>query len=130
MDELVEMMMSEIADMSKETIHRRVSSRDMCKYTAQHKQFSNHECSCYGRHILTGYAVYSYGEHFPIYFWDKETNSWFGNSGKHSRSTTRHQTDAYPAGVPREEMTWVKKSDLNTIILDGAIGAVATRISK
>lgn len=126
----MEVKVSEITKVSKETIHRRVSSRDMRKYTAQHKQFSNHKCSCYGRHILTGYAVYSYGAHFPIYFWDKETNSWFGNSDKYSRSTTRHQTDAYPAGVPREEMTWVKTSDLNTIIFVGAIRSVAARISK
>lgn len=116
--------------MSKEMIHRRVSSRDMRSYAAQRKQFSNHNCSCYGRHILTGYAVYSYGEHFPIYFWDKETNSWFGNSGKYSRSTTRHQTDAYPSGVTREEMTWVKHADLNAIIIFGAIGAIANRMGK
>ena len=40
-----------------------------------------------GRH---GYAVYSYGYHFPMAVWDG--SDWHVNEDKYSPSTSRHQT--------------------------------------
>ncbi len=42
------------------------------------------------------YAVYSYGEHFPIYAYIE--SKWYGNSDKYSASTSRHQSQLRPTG--------------------------------
>lgn len=42
------------------------------------------------------YVVFSYGNHFPIYIYDQDTQQWFGNKDRFSQSTTRHQSQARP----------------------------------
>jgi hypothetical protein len=46
----------------------------------------------------TGYVVYSYGRHFPIYICLHlgGRDIWFANKNTYSRSTTRHQSQARP----------------------------------
>jgi hypothetical protein len=44
---------------------------------------------------LEVYAVYSYGYHFPIYAFI--AGVWYRNSGKYSRSTSKHQGQARPS---------------------------------
>lgn len=44
----------------------------------------------------TGYAVYSYGEHWPLWYYDDATAQWFGNEDKCSRTTTKHMSQTYP----------------------------------
>ena len=43
---------------------------------------------------LEVYAVYSYGYHFPIYAFI--AGVWYRNSGKYSRTTSKHQGQARP----------------------------------
>ena len=56
---------------------------------AQHPRDSKLK-SIFGSPVL--YAVYSYGNHFPMYVYDNDTGQWFGNTGKYSPTTTKHQT--------------------------------------
>ena len=41
------------------------------------------------------YAVWSYGEHFPLYMWEK--GIWYENKDKYSQTTTRHLQYARPS---------------------------------
>lgn len=42
------------------------------------------------------YAVYSYGEHFPIYVYNDRLSTWYENSEKFSSSTSKQQTQLHP----------------------------------
>jgi len=64
------------------------------------------------------YVVYSYGEHFPIYIYDSKRDEWYGNSDKYSRSTSKHQNQAYPSGVDHNNRFWW----CNTNAMQGIIG--------
>lgn len=64
------------------------------------------------------YAVYSYGQHFPMYVYDKSIGKWFGNYDKYSRSTSKHQAQARPNGV---EIEWTNTINLKNIIHSGGL---------
>lgn len=40
------------------------------------------------------YAVYSYGDHWPLFVHINDT--WFENEDKHSQSTSKHRTQTHP----------------------------------
>ena len=44
----------------------------------------------FGESIRNGYAVYSYGYHFPLFVYSLIDRSWNGNSDKYSSSTSKH----------------------------------------
>ena len=62
------------------------------------------------------YVVYSYGEHFPIYVYDYQSEMWFGNYNKHSSTTSRHQTMARPDA---DEIQMLSTEELNQVIYCG-----------
>lgn len=45
------------------------------------------------------YVVYSYGRHWPLYVYDKESDTWYENMDVRSGTTRRHKTQAHP-GCP------------------------------
>jgi len=64
------------------------------------------------------YAVYSYGQHFPMYVYDKSIDKWFGNYDRYSHSTSKHQSQARPNGV---EIEWTNTTILKNIIHSGGL---------
>lgn len=70
------------------------------------------------------YVVYSYGVHFPLYVWDAETNTWYGNVHKYSRSTTRHKSACDPFTVKY----WVGTDHLKGIIDFGVVEFLRLKI--
>lgn len=44
----------------------------------------------------TRYVVYSYGRHWPLFVYDKQTDTWYENASKYSVSTSRHKTQCNP----------------------------------
>jgi hypothetical protein len=59
------------------------------------------------------YVVFSYGEHWPLFIYSPETNCWYGNEDKTSRTTTRHYSSAFPySGHPvmARSCTWMKRA--------------------
>ena len=71
------------------------------------------------------YAIFSYGEHFPMYIYDDNEDVWVGNQDKYSRSTTRHQSQARPSGGVD---VWLSTSEMKGLIAEG--GLVGLTISK
>ena len=123
---------------------KNVSSRNICEYVMRLQPFENHKGTCYGQWKSRrdgvgfsdgrdldipselGYAVYSYGSHFPIYFYSMEAECWFGTNDTYSRTTSRHQSLARPAA--REDITWLGVNRLKYITIHGYAAYVAKRI--
>lgn len=71
------------------------------------------------------YVVYSYGQHFPMYAHDADTNQWFGNSDRRSRTTSRHQSHARPDA----DIHWTDTDTLSALVNSGSYAeACAARI--
>ena len=51
----------------------------------------------YGRTLADGsYAVFSYGEHWPLYVYWRLGHTWYSNAGRYSRSTSKHASQLRP----------------------------------
>jgi hypothetical protein len=51
----------------------------------------------YGRQLFDGsYAAFSYGEHWPLYLWWRDNNTWYSNAGNYSRTTSKHAGQLRP----------------------------------
>lgn len=53
--------------------------------------------SVIGRRVKHFYVVYSYG-YWPMFVCDTRTDTWFANSDKYSRTTSKHQGQCWPHG--------------------------------
>jgi hypothetical protein len=69
------------------------------------------------------YVVYSYGAHYPMYLYDYETQTWFGNETKSSVTTQRHKTQTRPDGY----IDWCSTPHLLSIIHHGSYAAHCAR---
>lgn len=71
------------------------TSNQKCKQFVENKLEFNAN-NLYSHFYRNWYIVYSYGGHFPIYAFNKETGIWYENSSKYSASTSKHQNQARP----------------------------------
>jgi hypothetical protein len=121
-----------------------ISNRQMGRLTASLTPFMNHKGSCFSREVtrlayakhsdvehveLVGYAVFSYGDHFPIYYYDHDIKKWFGNKDKYSMTTSRHQSCAWPEGFDREHISWVDTRTLQDLVDKGFVRHIGERIA-
>lgn len=72
------------------------------------------------------YAIYSYGNHFPMYVYDEESGQWLGNSDKYSRTTTSHQSKYRPSEVAK----WFGTAELKAIVDCGLVGYITYRMEE
>lgn len=42
------------------------------------------------------YAVFSYGQHWPLFVYEPKTSQWFANEDKYGITTSKHYTKAHP----------------------------------
>lgn len=85
----------------------RITNRQMRGYVQKLQPFRNSKESVFSRlyagselaSVPTRYVVYSYGEHFPMYVFDHQMQSWYGNEDKYSRTTSKHQSQACPFDI-------------------------------
>ena len=131
--------------MSSSITKKRVSNRDMGGLTASLVPFFNRKFSCFSRELRRfidepvtgllayseprGYAVFSYGDHFPIYYYDHDLNQWYGNKDKYGTTTSRHQSQAWPKGVGRDQIEWVDTRKLQNLVDKGYLKSVSERIT-
>ena len=99
-----------------------ITNKQMCEYTTYHIPFRNSTGTVFAEEPPNSfegqdlYVVYSYGEHFPIYVYDYQSEMWFGNDDKYSPTTSRHQTMAEPEV---DDIQWLNTDELNRIIYCG-----------
>tara|TARA_R110002051_G_C8481797_1_gene461758 strand:+ start:208 stop:639 length:432 start_codon:yes stop_codon:yes gene_type:complete len=99
-----------------------ITLKQMSEYTTYHLPFKNSNETVFAKeppNPFEGqdlYVVYSYGEHFPIYVYDYQSEMWFGNDDKYSPTTSKHQTMAEPEV---DDIQWLTTEELNQIIYCG-----------
>ena len=76
--------------------------------------FTNHNGQLFGRWETyradePRYAVYSYGEHWPLFVWYDGT--WYGNEDKYSPTTTKHQSQTHPLA----DVCWMPCNDMRAL---------------
>lgn len=128
-------------------VKKGVSLREAREYVNGKKDFQTHTRSLYGVMFWTAnrmevewqmtqglneqgykplvYAVFSYGMHFPMYVYDYETDKWFGNSDKFSKTTTKHMWYAKPT---EEIHAYYDTRTLSTIVEIGYIQTLTKRL--
>ncbi len=62
------------------------------------------------------YIVYSYGWHFPMYIYCRQSDLWYGNSDKYSVTTTKHQSQARPQTVNH----WLTTTAMKNLVMHGS----------
>lgn len=89
-----------------------ISNKEMRPYVEATRQFTNHNQTVWTTWEGKLYVVYSYGRHFPMYAYDTESERWFGNKDKFSRTTTTHQRLAQP----RAEIDWMNTETIKSLL--------------
>ena len=85
----------------------------MKEYATAQTPFKNSNESVFTKDTDDLYIVYSYGEHFPMYVYDKFVQLWFGNTDKYSPTTSKHQTMAHPDA---EEVNMLNTEELSALV--------------
>lgn len=115
---------------------RNLSNHECVAYMAKRQPFSNKGNSIFGRNnrwygdgnedgLVITFTVYSYGSHFPMYVFDYQTQRWYGNSDKYSRTTSKHQSLMRPAVVE----DWYDTRTLSSIAHSGITRTVERRLA-
>lgn len=74
----------------------RTSNGGSSQYVRQHLPFKASNLWAEWVQGETRYVVYSYGRHWPLFVYDKQTNVWFENASKYSVSTSRQKAQCHP----------------------------------
>ena len=74
------------------------------------------------------YVVYSYGEHWPLYVYDMDSDMYYVNEEKYSRTTSRHLSLIQPA-IPPYAAKYTDVVMMRTIANYGPYVAAAWRAS-
>ncbi len=91
----------------------RISNAESRTYTENHLPFKANNLE--GKLLENGdYVVLSYG-YYPIWFWNKKENKWYGNTNKYSVTTAKHISQSRPTYTA--EM--VTREELEKLMLDG-----------
>lgn len=88
------------------------------------KQYVNRLQEFRGSHLFACnegdlYVVYSYGNHWPLYAYDRAGSQWYGNRNKYSSSTSRHATRTRPSS---KDIRWLNVDEMLEIIRAGGAG--------
>jgi hypothetical protein len=76
----------------------RVANRDARKYVENLEFFKGSHTYGVWKHMTycSLYVVYSYGKHHPLFVYDTDIKTWFFNTTKVSRTTTKHYSQLCP----------------------------------
>lgn len=96
--------MESIQRIANQKAHEHVSRREPFKGSNLYAEYRTVKQDSFREAIrealgepLEVYAVFSYGEHFPIYAF--RAGQWFRNKDKYSVTTSKHQSQARPWDV-------------------------------
>ena len=104
---------------------QRVNNSDSSYYINRLIEFDGSNMySRYTNHDETVYVVFSYGRHFPMWIYDHNTNQWYGNKDKFSRTTSKQQGQSRPDRID----LWFDTDMMKRIADHGYNKAVAFRM--
>lgn len=108
---------------------KRIANRDARDYVTRREEFDGSSMYARWMPLPSGgrvYVVYSYGRHFPMYAYCEEHGRWFGNNGRWSRTTSKHQGQARPSV---EGISWFDTAVMQEIERFGIVAVVAERLA-
>lgn len=74
----------------------------------------------YATYIKDLYAVFSYGEHFPLFIYDHTHNVWLENHDGYSMTTSKHRSQTHPHTKTIELTT----EQMKAVLATGSIAAI------
>lgn len=102
-----------------------LTNKQCATYAKALKPFKNGNKTLYGDWSdANTYVIYSYGSHFPIYAWVRQTNRWYANEDKYSRTTTKHMGQV----CPDYNATRVSTSFLKSLAIQGFAAIAKARV--
>lgn len=104
----------------------RVTNMNAFLYVKERKPFKG--SNLYGANTESGYAVWSYGPHFPLYYWDGINNTWYGNEDRYSMTTSRHKNQAMPCSP--SFIKWVGTDKMRDLVDYGVAGYVVNMLTR
>ena len=102
----------------------RTSNGGSSQYVRQHLPFKASNLWAEWVQEETRYVVYSYGRHWPLFIYDKQTNVWFENASKYSVSTNRQKAQCYPHTTPAIDMHPLHVDDMIKVAYKGPVGLI------
>lgn len=93
----------------------RVANQKSRQYVERLEEFQGSNMYAEWKHLSSLYVVYSYGEHFPMWVFDKDSYRWFGNKDKYSRTTSKQQSQSKPYGVDH----WLDTEEMRLLVEQG-----------
>lgn len=75
---------------------KRISNAEARKFVKTRISFITNNKTLYSEQRETGYVVYSYGNHFPLFVYEPISARWYENEDKYSRTTSMHRSKAHP----------------------------------
>lgn len=76
----------------------KTSNKDCRKFVDDTEPFKAHQL--YAENVGHLYVVFSYGQHWPMWVYDRRTGEWIGTDSKYSSSTSRQQSQSRPSEFP------------------------------
>jgi hypothetical protein len=78
-------------------VTKRISRRDARAKVQALEAFQTNNGNLFARwETPDTYVVYSYGQHWPLFIWDKKLNLWVENGDKRSPTTSQHRGYTHP----------------------------------
>lgn len=74
-----------------------------------------------GNDIVKRYVVYSYRYNFPLFIYEPLSDTWYENSTKYSRTTTKHKTQLHPC----VRTTPLCLEDMQVVQREGSVGLIS-----
>lgn len=74
-----------------------------------------------GADIVKRYVVYSYRYNFPLFIYEPLSDTWYENSTKYSRTTSKHKTQLHPC-VPTIPLCL---EDMCVVVRHGSVGLIS-----
>jgi hypothetical protein len=74
-----------------------LTNREVRHFVQAKTPFQNRKGTIFGRWSTDDtFAVYSYGEHWPLFVYERTTDKWYENEDRYGVTTTRHRTHTHP----------------------------------
>jgi hypothetical protein len=81
---------------------KRVSNREASTLAGKQEHFRTNNGTLTGRWVTPWlYVVFSYGDHWPLYVYEKVGGTWLENEDKFSRTTSKHRGQVRPVVVSK-----------------------------
>jgi hypothetical protein len=97
------------------------------QYVERKTPFTTTNGQLFGMWCASGvYAVFSYGQHWPLFIFEPETKQWFANEDKYGTTTSKHYGKAHPyyQGVPH----YLTCEQMKQLVANGYTQLVAWRL--